>query len=157
MSAAWFGWAAVTLSATTIFHSFTVYPDGVGGVIALTGVWALLRAEEERRTGDARLLPWLLHGLALALLPWLHSRFALLAGSIGALVLLRLSVDEEPGGEGGGVSLGARVRARSAGWDSFARSMASPIPRRPTAPRAISRSPSFPAGLPGCSSISGSD
>ena len=26
--AAWFGWAAVTLSATTIFHSFTVYPDG---------------------------------------------------------------------------------------------------------------------------------
>ncbi len=48
-SAAWFGWAAVTLSATTIFHSFTVYPDGVGGVIALTGVWALLRAEEERQ------------------------------------------------------------------------------------------------------------
>ncbi len=28
--AAWFGWAAVTLSATTIFHSFTVYPDGIG-------------------------------------------------------------------------------------------------------------------------------
>ena len=52
-SAAWFGWAAVTLSATTIFHSFTVYPDGVGGVIALTGVWALLRAEEERQTGRA--------------------------------------------------------------------------------------------------------
>ncbi len=98
-SAAWFGWAAVTLSATTIFHSFTVYPDGVGGVIVLTGVWALLRAEEERRTGDARLLPWLLHGLALALLPWLHSRFALLAGSIGALVLLRLSVTKNPAGK----------------------------------------------------------
>ncbi len=98
-AAAWFGWAAVTLSATTIFHSFTVYPDGVGGVIALTGVWALLRAEEERRTGGARLLPWLLHGLALALLPWLHSRFALLAGSIGALVLLRLSLTKNPAGK----------------------------------------------------------
>ena len=47
-AAAWFGWAAITLAATTIFHSFTVYPDGPGGVIALTGVWALLRAEEER-------------------------------------------------------------------------------------------------------------
>lgn len=98
-AAAWFGWAAVTLSATTIFHSFTVYPDGVGGAIALTGVWALLRAEEERRTGGTRLLPWLLHGLALALLPWLHSRFALLAGSIGALVLLRLSLTKNPAGK----------------------------------------------------------
>ena len=96
---AWFGWAAVTLAATTIFHSFTVYPDGAGGVIALTGVWALLRAQEERRTGDARLLPWFLHGMALALLPWLHSRFALLAGSIGALVLLRLAFTKNPAGK----------------------------------------------------------
>ena len=49
--AAWFGWAAVTLSATAIFHSFSVYPDGPGGVIALTGVWAILRAGEERGSG----------------------------------------------------------------------------------------------------------
>jgi hypothetical protein len=97
--AAWFGWAAITLAATTIFHSFTVYPDGPGSVITVTGVWALLRAEEERRTGSARLLPWLLHGMALALLPWLHSRFALLAGSIGALVLLRLSLTKNPAGK----------------------------------------------------------
>src|SRR4030095_12500338 len=48
--AAWFGWAAVTLSVSTIFHSFSVYPDGPGGVIALTGVWALLRTEHERET-----------------------------------------------------------------------------------------------------------
>jgi hypothetical protein len=98
-AAAWFGWAAVTLAATTIFHSFTVYPDGLGSVIALTGVWALLRAEEERRTGASRLWPWLLHGAALALLPWLHSRFALLAGCIGALVLLRLSATKHPAGK----------------------------------------------------------
>ena len=84
------------MSATAIFHSFTVYPDGPGGVVALTGVWALLRAEQERRTRrSARLLPWFLHGAALALLPWLHSRFAVLAGSLGALVLLRLPGDEE--------------------------------------------------------------
>jgi len=91
VAGAWFGWAAVTCAATTIFHSFTIYPDGVGGVIVLTGVWALLRADEDRRSGDERLLPWLLHGMALALLPWLHSRFAVLAGCLGALVLLRLS------------------------------------------------------------------
>ena len=52
--AAWFGWAAVTLPATTVFHSFTVYPDGLGGALALTAVWALLRAEDERRTGIER-------------------------------------------------------------------------------------------------------
>jgi len=98
-AAAWFGWAAVTLAATTIFHSFTVYPDGPGSVIALTGVWAFMRAEKERRTGESRLLPWLLHGAALALLPWLHSRFALLAGCIGALVLLRLSATKNPAGK----------------------------------------------------------
>jgi hypothetical protein len=98
-SAAWFGWAAVTLPATTIFHSFSIYPDGLGSVIALTGVWALLRAEQERQTGAARLMPWVLHGCALALLPWLHSRFALLAGSIGALVLLRLAATRNPAGK----------------------------------------------------------
>ncbi len=98
-SAAWFGWAAVTLSATTIFHTFTVYPDGVGGVLVLTGIWALLRAEQERENGSERALPWLLHGLALAALPWLHSRFAFLAGTLGALVLLRLSSTKNPAGK----------------------------------------------------------
>ena len=57
-AAAWFGWAAVTLAATTIFHSFTVYPDGLGSVIALTGVWALLRrgrgAADGRRAACCR-------------------------------------------------------------------------------------------------------
>ena len=98
-SAAWFGWAAVTLSPTVIFHSFTIYPDGLGAWIVLTGVWALLRSEEEQENGSERLLPWLLHGAALALLPWLHSRFALLAGALGALILLRLSSTKNPAGK----------------------------------------------------------
>jgi hypothetical protein len=98
-SAAWFGWAAVTLSATVIFHSFAIYPDGLGAWIVLTGVWALLRADEEKQSGSERVLPWLLHGAALALLPWLHSRFALLAGTLGALILLRLSATKNPAGK----------------------------------------------------------
>ena len=95
-SSAWFGWAATTMSATAIFHSFTVYPDGLGGVVVLTGIWALFRAHQERRTGSTRLLPWCLHGAALATLPWMHSRFAVLACSLGALVLLRLAVVKRP-------------------------------------------------------------
>nr|MBA3295726.1 hypothetical protein [Acidobacteriota bacterium] len=88
--AAWFGWAAVTLSATWIFHSFTVYPDGPGAVLTLTGVWALLRAEREATSTEESMVPWLLHGAALAALPWMHTRFAAIAGLTGALVLLRL-------------------------------------------------------------------
>lgn len=94
--AAWFGWASVTLPVTAVFHSFTVYPDAPGGVFALTGLWALLRAEGERRSGSERVLPWLWHGAALSILPWLHTRFALIAGGFGALVLLRLSTTRNP-------------------------------------------------------------
>lgn len=90
--AAWFGWATVTLSATWIFHSFTIYPDGVGAVLVLTGAWALIRAEHEARDNSESIVPWFWHGTALALLPWLHTRFAVLAGGVGALVLLRMSL-----------------------------------------------------------------
>ena len=115
--AAWFGWGAVTLSATTIFHAFTVYPDGLGGVIVLTGLWALMRAGEERFSGATGLGPWFLHGAALSLLPWLHSRFALLAGSLGALVLLRLSATRNPAGKA--VAFLAVPAAGALGWVAF--------------------------------------
>jgi hypothetical protein len=116
-SAAWFGWAAVTLSATTIFHSFAVYPDSVGGVIVLSGVWALLRADSERRSGGTRVWPWFLHGAALAILPWLHSRFAVLAGSLGALVLLRLSSTSNPAGKA--VAFLSIPAVSAIGWMGF--------------------------------------
>src|SRR5687767_5289865 len=89
--AAWFGWAAVTLSVTWIFHSFTIYPDGPGAVLMLSGAWALLRTDEERRNQASSVRPWLWHGAALAALPWMHSRFSVLAGGVAALVLLRLA------------------------------------------------------------------
>ena len=97
--AAWFGWAAVTLTTSEIFHSFTVYPDGVGGVLVLTGVWALLRAQQEAESGSEQTGPWWLHGAALAALPWIHTRFALLAGGLGALILLRLSTTKNAAGK----------------------------------------------------------
>ena len=97
--AAWFGWAAVTLSTSGIFHSFAVFPDGPGGVIALTGVWALLRAEHEAKSGVDRLGPWWLHGAALAMLPWIHTRFVLIAAGLGALVLLRLAATRNAAGK----------------------------------------------------------
>ena len=89
--AAWFGWAAVTLSPTWIFHSFTVYPDGPGAVLLLTGAWALVRLEREAQEQTTSTVPWLWHGAALAVLPWLHTRFAVLAAGVCAVALLRMS------------------------------------------------------------------
>jgi len=98
VGAAWFGWAAVTCAAPWLLETYTVYPDGPGAVIVLTGFWALLRAQWEREGQDApsrpsysSWTPWLLHGAALALLPWMHTRFSVLAATLGGLILIRLA------------------------------------------------------------------
>jgi hypothetical protein len=90
---AWFGWAAVALTAPFLLESYTVYPDGPGAAVVLTGFWALVRARRESDDGSnpSAALPWFLHGVALATLPWLHTRFAALAATLGGLVLVRLA------------------------------------------------------------------
>jgi hypothetical protein len=98
--AAWFGWAVVTLGVTTVFTPSRSIRTASGGDRP-DGVWALMRMQGIKPGLHGRVAPghevaayttrvWLLHGAALALLPWLHSRFALLAGTLGALILLRL-------------------------------------------------------------------
>ena len=103
--AAWFGTCATSCATPVAFHSFTIYPDSPAWVIALTGIWALMRAspgglsaeatdqrsEAKRRGSEAGSVVWLLHGAALALLPWIHARFAVLAAGFGLFVLLRLA------------------------------------------------------------------
>jgi hypothetical protein len=81
--AAWFGWASAALCAPVVFHSFTVYPDGPGVLFVLIGLAGLFHAC--RRDVPPALAPWVAFGAALAVLPWLHSRFSLLAGVLGAL------------------------------------------------------------------------
>ena len=100
-SAAWFGWAAVTMSAPFLLESYTVYPDAPGAAIVLTGFWALVRAESERadrlvEDHPRSWVPWLWHGAALAALPWLHTRFVVLAATLGGLILLRLARSSNP-------------------------------------------------------------
>jgi hypothetical protein len=85
-AAAWAGWAAVALSVPFYFHAFTVYPDGLGAVLVMTGAYAL--ALPGRPRASQWRAAW--HGAALALLPWLHTRYAVLAGTLGALILFRL-------------------------------------------------------------------
>jgi hypothetical protein len=91
VAAAWFGWAAVALTAPFLLESFTIYPDGVGATVVLTGVWALVRTDFERESNTRSWMPWLWHGVALALLPWLHTRLAVIAATLGGVVLIRLA------------------------------------------------------------------
>jgi hypothetical protein len=84
---AWMGVAGVMFSAPYFFHAFTIYPEIIGGFCVLAGVWLLV----ELSSGAPSTRALLVVGALLAVLPWLHSRFAVLAGIIGILATARLA------------------------------------------------------------------
>jgi hypothetical protein len=88
--AAWFGWAAGSLTVPFFFQSFAVYPDGLGAVIVLFAALPLFEGTTDQSKGR-----WGATGAALALLPWLHTRFALLSVAIGVVLLVRLAASPE--------------------------------------------------------------
>jgi hypothetical protein len=78
--ASWFGWATVALTVPFVFESFTAFPDGLGGSIVMAAVLLMLAgasASERTLIGG---------GAALAVLPWLHTRFSLPAGALGLII-----------------------------------------------------------------------
>ena len=89
-AASWFAWSAVALSAPFFFQAFTMYPDAPGGALLMVTVLALATDEE---TPTAHLVAC---GATLALLPWLHTRFAILASVAGAALAFRLMTAERP-------------------------------------------------------------
>ena len=96
VGSAWFGWAAVVFSAPVFFHAFAAYPEVTGAASIMTGVVALV-AFEVSVPGDRgpEAWPWwrwMLHGTALALLPWLHTRLVVAACMLGLLIAARLIV-----------------------------------------------------------------
>jgi hypothetical protein len=81
-AAAWAGWFAVATSAPIALHGFMIYPDTVGTAAVMCGVMALVWLDASPgRTRSP--IAWAGIGLALAGLPWLHTRFALVAGVLG--------------------------------------------------------------------------
>jgi hypothetical protein len=86
--AAWIGWTAVATSAPVLLHAFTIYPDPVGGALAVVAVAALAALDTPAAAISGR--RWVGVGAALAALPWLHTRFALIAGALGLALVLRL-------------------------------------------------------------------
>ena len=93
-SAAWFAWAAIALSTTFLLQGFMVFPDGPGAFVAALAVWLVVRlADSDGRVGAGALVGV---SAALAALPWLHTRFSVLAAGFGAIVLWQLFAEDRP-------------------------------------------------------------
>lgn len=86
-AAAWIGWLAAAVSAPVALHGGMIYPDTVGTAAVMAGVVGLVMLETGR-AGSLR--TWCAVGAALAWLPWLHTRFAVLAVGLGLALALRL-------------------------------------------------------------------
>jgi hypothetical protein len=84
--AAWFAWAASALASPVLFHAFTVFPDGVAGIatlIALRGLAAISGWRRDAAEAQPSWITFATSGTALAVLPWLHTRAAILAAAFG--------------------------------------------------------------------------
>lgn len=83
-------WVAVgSIVATTpyFFHTFTIYPEIIGGLLVMIGTWLLFELNDARDVSPRTLA---LVGSAIAILPWLHSRFAVIAVMLGLIIIARL-------------------------------------------------------------------
>jgi hypothetical protein len=89
--AAWFAWASAVVASPILFHTFTVFPDGVAGVATLVAVRGLVEvAGVGARSSTAGPVGWgtlVGSGTALALLPWLHTRAAVIAATFGLAIV----------------------------------------------------------------------
>lgn len=92
-AAAWMGVLSVFATAPFLFHAFTIYPDGVGALMVIAAVWLVARLDDEELPGPGVLV---MVGALLAALPWLHTRFALLAAVFGVAVVARLVLRRAP-------------------------------------------------------------
>ncbi len=84
VTAAWVAWAAAALTAPAVLESTLIYPDSIAGTVLSAGVLAMLTASSLSIRGAAAL------GVGIGLLPWLHTRFAPLAGILTVVVALRI-------------------------------------------------------------------
>lgn len=85
--AAWIAWSAVVLGATSLVQGVTIFPDGPGAAMTATAVviWLALRQRILTSPGW-----WTAASALLAFLPFLHTRFVVLAAAIGVIFVLEI-------------------------------------------------------------------
>ena len=83
-AAAWITWAAVCLTVPFVPHSWLIFPEMPGALImAWAALWLYAPLPARART-------WIWRGAALAILPWLHTKFVILLAAMLAALVLRL-------------------------------------------------------------------
>jgi hypothetical protein len=111
-AASWFGWAAVTMSTPFFFHATAMFPDGLGAALMAVALLPLVDA----RARTPRVLAAI--GAALAILPWLHTRYAILAGSAAVAIVSRI-VSEDSGRARRVTAFAAAPAASAVAWLIF--------------------------------------
>ncbi len=78
------GWAATCLTVPFVPHSWLIFPEMPGALlVAWAALWLYAPLPARSRT-------WIWRGAALAMLPWLHTKFVILLAAMIAALLLRL-------------------------------------------------------------------
>jgi hypothetical protein len=95
-------WAAVCLTVPFLPHAWLIYPEGAGAFIV---AWSVLWIWQNRAS-NGRMIA---HGALLALLPWLHTKFIVLAVLLAAWQCARLLTSD----------VSATIRSRLAGAAVF--------------------------------------
>ncbi|BCS32702.1 hypothetical protein TBR22_A19240 [Luteitalea sp. TBR-22] len=88
VTASWVATLATVGAAPFFLHGAAIFPDAPASALALLAIGVLLReAVSSGGPGSAArpsAAPWALASLALGLLPWLHTRYALISVGLGA-------------------------------------------------------------------------
>ncbi len=145
-AAAWVAWAGVAFSAPVFLHTFTIYPDTAGAVLTMLVVWLLVRIESG--AGAASTGALVAAGSALAALPWLHSRFSIVAAGLGVVWLLRL-VGRADRWRAGAVFLAVPVAGALAWFGYFWAIYGAPDPSLPYNGLSQNQLATLATGLPG--------
>jgi hypothetical protein len=87
-AAAWFAWASVMGATTTMVIGVMVFPETPAAVGVAAGVWLLVGLAKDHTIVSTRQV--IAVSAALAALPWLHTRFAILAAGLGLAIAIAL-------------------------------------------------------------------
>ena len=84
--AATFAWTAIAFTAPFLFNTFTIYPE-IGAALAVIIALVTALQTNPERSGVS---PWIGVGSAIAVLPWLSTKYAPMSAALFVVVALRL-------------------------------------------------------------------
>jgi len=143
--AAWFAWAAVTLTPTFLLHGVMIFPDAPGALAVAAAIWLMVRLATDRHSVSAAGLAAV--GALLSAMPWLHTRFAIVAAALGLAIVLFLLADRESFGRRLVAFAAVPVVAAAAWFGFFWLVYGTPNPAAPYGTDSGARLAYIPGGL----------